>query len=86
MPIWVFAPIILLALVACPLSMWVMSKVMRRQVSCSMCRVGTGGEHHHSLEALEARRGAIEQEIGEVKGEIERNLNKERIAAKAGEG
>ncbi len=85
MPVWIVA-VLLLAVLACPISMWVMGKVMRRQVSCPMCRVGTGEEHHHSLDAQVARRTAVEQEIAEVKAEIGQNFKSDRTAAKAGEG
>ena len=83
MPVWAFLPIILLALVACPLSMWVMGKVLRRKMSCAMCAVGTQDKHEHAPVELEARKAAVEREIAQLKTEIEQNASTRRVTAKS---
>ena len=73
MPIWALAPLVLVALLACPVSMWVMGKVMRRRMSCPVCAVGnqdTVGKHSHDVTSLEARKAAREREIAEVTSKI----------------
>ena len=86
MPVWVFAALIPVALLACPLSMWVMGKVMPRKVSCAMCNVGTHGDHQNSLVDLEARRAAVEREIVQVKTDLVRHdANTKQATTKAEE-
>lgn len=69
MPLWALAPLILVAILACPISMWVMSKLMRRNVSCAMCLPG-GEQHGQSVQELEARKAALEREIHALETEI----------------
>lgn len=67
MSAWVFIPLVLVALIACPLSMWVMGRVTRRKVSCAMCGMVPQENHTHDRESLEARKAAIEKEIAELR-------------------
>ena len=85
MPVWAFAALAPVALLACPLSMWVISKMTRRQMSCAMCQVGTRGEHANTLEHLEARKAAVEREMVQVKTETEQNAGIRHATAKAEE-
>jgi uncharacterized small protein (DUF1192 family) len=85
MPAWAFVTIILVAFLACPLSMWMMSKVMRRKVSCGMCSFGTEAKKISTLAELEARRVAVEREITQVKVEIEQKVATQGVAARAEE-
>ena len=73
MPVWAFAVLIPVALLACPLSMWVMSKVTRRKMSCVMCQVGPEDDHPNTLEHLEVRKAAVEREIVQVKTDMVRH-------------
>ena len=86
MPLWAFMPLILVAVVACPLSMWVMGKVMRRTSTCPMCQMGAGRGHQHSLEILEARRVTVEREIAQLRTSIEQDTENEAMSAKAHKG
>ncbi len=70
MPIWALALLILVALLACPMSMWVLSKTTRRKMSCPMCAVGA--EHGHAPADLEARKATVDREIAQVRAEIDR--------------
>ncbi len=82
MPLWAFAVIIPVALLACPLSMWVMSKVMKRKGSCAMCAVGAHSSHENTAVDLEGRKAAVEREIAQVKTEIEQRGISQRATAK----
>lgn len=82
MPIWALVAFVPLALLACPLSMWVMSKVMRRKVSCGMCSFGTEDNGDNTLAHLEARKAVVERDITQAKAEIEQNGNIRRVTAK----
>ena len=70
MPVWAFVALVPVALLACPLSMWVISKVTRRKMSCAMCQVGLRGEHANTLEHLEPRKAAVDREIAQVRTEL----------------
>ncbi len=70
MPVWAFIPLILVAMLACPVSMWVMGKVTRRKMSCAACEGSTQETHIHTVEGLEARKAALEQEIAAVTRQI----------------
>lgn len=80
MPLWALVPLILVAIVACPVSMWVMGKLMRRNVSCAMCLPGRGQhDHGEDVPQLEARKTAVEREIHAIETEMG------RARARAGE-
>jgi hypothetical protein len=71
MPLWAFIPLILVAMLACPISMWVIDKFTRRKMSCAACNASAQENHIHTPEELKVRKAALEREIAEVTREIE---------------
>ncbi len=74
---------IVVAMLACPVSMWVMGKVTRRKMSCAACDTSAQETHIHTANGLEARKAALEREIAEVTREIEAGR---QVVGSAGSG
>ncbi len=70
MPIWGFALLFVVAVAGCPLSMWLMRKVMRREVTCGMCQPVAPKQQGTSLTDLEVRRAALDREIAALKSSL----------------
>ncbi len=84
MPIWVLALIVPTALLACPASMWVFSKLTRQRMSCSMCLGEPVRGRRQTPADLERQLATIDQEIAQVRGELTKKQTSE-LAGVAGE-
>lgn len=67
MPVWAFVPLFLVAVLACPVSMWIMGWVTHRKMNCGMCL--PGAEKKETMADLEARKDAVERDIARVKAQ-----------------
>ncbi len=71
MPVWAFLPLLLVAVLACPVSMWIMGRATHRKMNCGMCL--PGAERKDTMADLEARKDALEREITRVKAQSRQN-------------
>ena len=65
MPAWEFLPLLLVAAIACPMSMLVMGKITRGKVSCIGCLEKEPGSATEA--SLLERKAALERQIAELK-------------------
>lgn len=70
MPIWAFVPLVLVAALACPISMWVMGRMSKRKMSCPACGPGAEAKHKHTAATLEARKAELERQIAELERKV----------------
>jgi hypothetical protein len=63
MPLWLLPLVIALAVAACPVTMWVTSKLTRRKISCAIWGLSAASKDPSSVIDLEARKAEVDRAI-----------------------
>ncbi len=69
MSLWALVPIVMLSALACPVTMWAISKASKGKLDCMACFAGVRNKHR-STKVAEERMAVLERDIARPRTEI----------------